>query len=362
MTARSAIAAAALWLAAACTTTTGVVREEGAPDARSYHEPQDPAVQSAWGRASAAVRRGEFAAALPDLREVVERAATFVPGHLAYQDAALALGGDAEAAMRAKYAGLPDDGPVAAYTKARLLGTSYERGQALERLIKAHPSFAWGHLSLARARRGQGQLLVAADVLRTALRLDDRLDEARVERAEVLDELGRYEEAAAEYEAYLARVPADLAATRDCAAMMIYRIIRIDRALELLDRLDAAFPGDLELRMHRGAAMMRSKRPAEAAPHFLAVLEADPKASRAALNLGLLYYDTLARDDAGKRRYWPKARAAFRYFLALGNPQDGQEAFERTFAVPYRLGVIHDLLGGGDDAAPVRLDDLRPSD
>jgi len=347
----------ALMALAAC--ASGPVRSGDEVDPAVYRVTQDPEGRAAWQRAQRALARDDVAAALPDLRLAVTRLPDHVRAHLAYQDAALAQGGEAAALMRTFYDELPArPSPVPAYVKARLFDTSYAKGQALLEILDAYPSFGWAHLSLGRIRRGQGQLLVAVDAFRVAFVEDSSLHAARLERGEALAELGRLAEAAVDYEAYIDTRPEDWVAMREYVTMLIYRLTRIDRALQLLDRLDAAFPGDVELWMHRGAALWRALRPREALPHYLAALEQDAGAARAALDIGLIYYDALPRNEEERRIWWPRARAAFRLFLQLPESGDGQEAFERALAVPYRLGVIEDLLGP-DPGGEVTLDDLR---
>ena len=58
----------------------------------------------------------------------------------------------------------------------------------------------------------------------------------------------------------------------------------------------------------------------------------DWRNARAALNVGLLYYEIVPKDDAGRDRFWPGARAAFRMFLANTAASDGYEQFERADA------------------------------
>ena len=76
------------------------------------------------------------------------------------------------------------------------------------------------------------------------------------------------------------------------------------------------------------------------------------KRARAALNIGLLYYEVAPRNDAERQLYWPKARAAFRLFLERVQPADGHEQFERTLGVPFRLERIAELLGPAPVAGP----------
>lgn len=354
----AATAAGLLWLGSC---NTGPVRPINAVDPRVYNEVAE-AAKADWERAREALAIGDVETAWPLLSVVVQQSPDFVRGHIAYQDAAMAIGGEAEAEMRRYYRFLmPErDSPVVPYVRERLAETSYTQGQALEKIIAEDPSFGWAHLSLGRLRRSQGQLLFAVDAFRAAHFHDPSLQEARLERAEALADLGRFVEAAVDYEAYFEQVPRDFDAMRQYASMLIYSLPRIDRALQLLDRLDAAFPGDPDLRMHRAAALWRAFRFREALSNYVAVLEADPAAARAALNIGLIYYDAMPQNasEAERRVWWPRARAAFRYFLTLEGSGDGHEAFERSLAVPFRLGVIEDLLGPAPPRA-VTIDDLR---
>ena len=339
---------------------TAPVRIENAIDPKVYRTCTERDAQGAWQRAVQALARRDDASALPDLRLCVERCKDFVPAHLAYQDVARRLGGDAQRAMQTFYLGGPENpATVATYLRARLADTSYAQCNALDAILVKDPSFAWAHVSRARVTRRQGRLLQALDMFAQAALYDPEMHEAHLERAQVLTELGRDEEAAVEYRAYLRGVPDDAPAQHAFASLLLYRLGRIDEAIEILTALEKQDPGALPLRMDRAAAEWLAGRPREAVERYLAVLADDPRAARAALNVGMLYYEVLPKDDIQRNVFWPKARAAFRLFLGTSvQPADGHEQFEKTLAVPYRLGVIDAKLG----AAPpkdVTIDDLR---
>jgi tetratricopeptide (TPR) repeat protein len=347
---------------------TGPVRADNAVDPRIYAACQDPEGAAAWQRAQSALLRGDDAAALPDLRACAERCPLLVRAHRTYQDVARRIGGDAERAMVAFYLGDRSgtvDSEVDAtgaptvrdYLRARLADTSYAQSNALQAMLARDPSFAWAHLSLARVNRRQGRLLQAVDMFGAAIVNDASLHEARLERAQVLAELGREEEAAVDYRAYLRGRPDDEDAMHAFVTLLLYRLERTDEALALLDQLEQLHPGSTSLRMDRAAAMWRAKQLREAVEMYLGVLREEPRRARAALNIGYLYYEVLGRDEVSRRRFWPAARAAFRMYLELAQPTDGHEQFERTLAVPYRLEVIAELLGP-DDRDAVSLDQL----
>lgn len=347
---------AAAVAAAAC--SLGPQRGDDAVDPAVYATCQDADGAAAWQAAQAALSRGDDDAALAALRDATARCPDLVRAHVAYQDLAQRLGGDAERAMLAFYLqAAPRPSPVAAYLRARLAETSYAQSNELEAILAKDPSFAWAHLSHARVTRRQGRLLPALDMFAKAMVNDPQLHEARRERAQVLVELGRDEEAAVDYKAYLQRRPDDLETTRDYVALLLYRLSRVDEAIELLDRLQAAAPEDATLRMDRAAALWRARRHREAVDLYLAILREAPDTARAALNVGLLYHEIVPRSEADRRRYWPRARAAFRWFLDRCEPADGHEQFERTLGVPFRMQQIAALLGP-EPLLPVSLDDL----
>lgn len=339
--------------------TGGPQRRDDAIDPAVYAACQDPEGQAAWQRAREALASGEDARALPDLITATRRCPDLVRAHLAYQDVARRLGGDTSQAMVDFYVGMPEGAsPVPAYCKARLAETSYAQNNALAAILAKDPSFAWAHLSQARVTRRQGRLLPALDMYAAAIVNDPELHEARRERAQVLAELGREQEAAVDYKAYLEHCPDDIGAVRDYVWLLLYRLGRTDEALPLLAILEQKLPGDLTVRMDRAAALWRANRLRESVEAYCAILADAPQTARAALNIGLLYYEIVPRNDAERRLYWPRARAAFRWFLEAGEPQDGHEQFERTLGVPFRLQRIAELLGP-EPLEAVRIDDLR---
>ncbi|MCA8966818.1 MAG: tetratricopeptide repeat protein, partial [Planctomycetes bacterium] len=349
-------AAAALLLLAACESTPN--RLDTGSDVDRYSRLDDPQGSAAYASAMAALARGDRAAALVGLRKTVELCPEHVRAHRLYQDVARELGGEAAAAMMAYYRQLPvpearaGGSPVPAYLQARLADTSYAQGNALAELLRRHPGFAWGHLSAGRVSRRQGRLLQALDSFSSASTYDPRLPEARLERGQVLAELGRYEESAREYEAYLGLAPDDDASTRAYIDLLIYHLSRLDRALELLRPMLAAAPKDVELNMQMAAIDWLGKRPRQALDGYLEILVDHPTHARALLNIGLLYYEVLPRDAEAQRRLWPQAAIAFQWFLQSDEPQDGHEQFERTVAVPYRLARIAEVLGAAATQAP----------
>lgn len=356
---RAPIAAAiAAVLLAGCGAPASVLTER--QDPKRFEQCTDPEGAAAMEQAMQLLQEGADAAAIEPLRRVVERCPDLVRGHRYYQDTALALGGQPAAEMRRYYTALPEDAasPVRQYAKARLLESSYAKKQALDRLLRGHPEFAWGHLALARLYRSSGRLEDAIESFRRVVARYPDLYDAHLELAETLVEAGRPAEARLPYENYLRAVPNDRSSIRAFAQLLIYRLGNGKDALPWLEQLLRDDPRDEAALMDQAAARWRIGDPEGALQQYLRVLEMRPDLARAALNVGYLHYDVLAQNESDRREHWPKARAAFRLFLQLVQPDDGHEYFEELLAVPYRLKQIEDLLGPGDGQPP-RLSDLR---
>lgn len=334
---RTALVFVAVSLAACQSAPPGAGPQDAAPP---------PGVADAYQRAVLAARGNQFAGALEAVRQVVDRAPDWLPGHWLHQDVARQLGGAAEQAMRDFYAGFRPRTPlVESLCRARLLPTAYERDRALRAVLAQHPGSAFAHQSLARNLHAEGRFLAAADAYEQALRADPKRFDARRERAEVLVEIGRWDEAAAEFQTYLDAVPEDDPARRALTTLLLYRLGRLDQAKRNLDVLEARLPDDIDLWMDRAAALWLGGEPLRALAKYRAVLERRPDTPRALWNVGLLYFEELGKQPAARARYWPAARAAFTLFLQGPLPQDGFDQFERAVAVPVRLQRIQQVLG-----------------
>lgn len=347
-------------LLAACSAPMPV--PEPAQDPARYETCKDADGQRAYAEALACLQGGREAAALPRLRETIERCPECVPAHRYYQETARHLGPDAVAAMEAYYRNLPDDpkSPVPAYMKAALQPIEYLRVEALDKLLAAYPGFAWGHLSLARVRRGLPipQLAEAAESYRRALALHPGLLEAYVELAETLVELGQYEAALPCYENYLRAMPNDRATVRAVVQLLLYRLARQEAARPWIARLLAEDPEDVAALMDLAAADWRANRLEQALAGYLRALQLAPTNARAAIDIANMHYDAFGDDEPSRRTHWPKARKAYQLYLRCVRPEDGQDYFEKMLAVPYRLQEIDKLLGP-DRGGPATIDDLR---
>lgn len=337
-----------------------VMLGEAPQDPRRYETCEDPVARERYEAALERLQADDEQAALPLLEEVVRRCPDNVLAMGYYQDAALHLGGDAERAMRSHYESLPADAasPVPAFAKARLLASNFARKGAIESILERHPEFAYAWMAQGRLLRGIGRLPDAVASFQNAIARHPRLLAAHLEMAECLAESGREREAQSSYENYLRAAPNDRATVRAYVQLALYRNGNAEAARPWVERLLAEDPQDESVRMDLAACDWRSGRLAEALDGYLRALERRPENARALLNIGYLHFDAFARSDEARRVHWPKARAAFVLFLQTVRPADGYDYFERSFAVPFRMKQIDELLGPASAASPT-LADLR---
>lgn len=350
-----------LWLCAACEVVPTGMPSQGRDPLR-YETCGDKESQQAYDRASVLLQSGEEREALPFLRMVIERCPDHVVAHRQYQEAAQHLRAEAEVAMRSYYRLLPDrpDSPVPAYLKAALLLTDFERAQALAKIIEHDNNFPFAHCSLARVQRRIGRLQEAADSYQRALALHRKWVEVYAELADTYVELGQYEAAAAAYDNSLRAAPDDRTNMRAYAQVLLYRLGRTSEAQALILRLQQLDPSDAATKLDFAACEWFSGNHDAAAAAYVEVLtmaQASPQLqARAAINIGNLHYDKFDKEGADRptrELSGRKARKAYLLFLRFIRPEDGQDQFERMFAVPFRLRAIDQLLGPDDGLPPV---------
>ncbi|MEY3160420.1 MAG: hypothetical protein RIT25_411 [Planctomycetota bacterium] len=335
------------FLALACTLALCLGTAVVAQDVKRYEECPDPLGAAMLAEARDHLAAGRLQDALPLLARVVERCPECVPAHLLYQDTALRLGGAAVEALRRDYERLqdPPKSVVVSYARIRLLPTSYDRLKALDAVIRRDKGFWYAHHSKARQLRNAGLLAGALDSWRNAVSANPDFLPAWREMGEVHAELGNTSEACRAYENYLRGAPDDAEAVASYVHLLVYKAGRPAEAFPWIQRLVDRDPLKPEYGMDRAAALWLTGKPREALDLYLGVLEREPLASRAALNIGFLCYEALAGgNDAGRLRWWPVAREAMRYYLKLVRAEDAVDFMERYFAVPFRLEEIDAFL------------------
>ena len=221
---------------------------------------------------------------------------------------------------------LPDE-PLTACWRARLLDTAgkhEEAAQACRDILAAHPRFAMARLLLAQSQQRNGK---TAEAIQS---LDEALNEAppelaagiQLQRAKLLVELGRLDEAIAAYQAVI--TPPALAAVAcnelawlylmkrndpDSALPVARQAVKLspndpaildtlgwvfyvkgqnDEALDMLRKAKAGLPGNPTIRYHLGLALLKIGRKDDARTELteaLAISKDFPEAADAAARL-----------------------------------------------------------------------------
>lgn len=315
-------------------------------------------------RARTAIARGDYAAALEPLRQVLVRCPEHVRTHLLYVETAETLQRLADEAaspaldLLAEVRGFyeNDDGvsPVWPYMRARLAEHDAHREDLLLEALRRDPSFYWAHLSQARIKRWHDRPAKALEAIDKGLAARPDFAEARLERAEVLVELGRFDEAGLEYDNYLRRRPYDRSVTQAYARLLIYSLESSERADALVSKLLEDDPEDVDAIMDKAAVEWRAGRPSRAVELYRQVLELDPTQARAVLNLANLYYDVLWRQsgEASRQAAWDRARKAYLYYLRMNRRDDRYDFWDYHLSVPFRLHEIEQEFGAYEGPPP----------
>ncbi|MBI5850705.1 MAG: tetratricopeptide repeat protein [Planctomycetes bacterium] len=334
--------------------------EQLAPSADEYETCDG---RSGWEEEFAA-RRGDPSGLREYLIATIRRCPDLMPAHLELL-AMVGADGAHDPAVLDFYATWSGrlGSPVPNFVKARMARNDRDRLEALEAALALDPSFYFAYLDLAEVWARSDRFAKVVDAYEKASRAKPGSWRAQLGLARSLHQIGRTEDAAAAFAIAMPVIPDDAPelhdASREYAAMLVYELERPDAAIVWLDRLLARAPDDVGLIMDRAAACWRSGERDRAVALYRRVLELDPQEVRAALNIGNLYFGRPGRAESEKRRDWPAARVAYRYFLAHATDGDAFDVTDRTVSVPLRLRLIDELLGALPAGTPTpRVGDL----
>lgn len=354
----SSVVAALLLLssAASCVSMSSI-----APASDLYERCDDEAAIEALAAARQSIALGDDARAVPQLRDVVSRCPSFVPGHLLYQDCAIRIGGSAERAMREYYAESSDDSasPVGPFVRSRLAVDDATRVELLDLALRRDRSFYYAYEAKAALWRRLHRSAQALEMLQDAVAAKADFAPANLALAEVLEDLGRGAESRTYYENYVRLQPGDRDAKKSFVELLVYQL-RVPRdASPVIGELLELDPDDVEVLMDAAAVAWLTGDVDRAAAMYRDILVREPTQTRAALNLANLLFEALpARDPSRRLEHWSRARKAYRYVAELNDPKGLFDAFDRYFLVDYRLAQIDAELGADPTGGPVRVEEL----
>lgn len=329
--------------------------EQLAPIADGYDQCGD---RGRW-EAELLQRRAEESQARAFLIETIGRCPDFVPAHLALTELGRAEDGTPNPAVVEFYAGWKGrpGSPLPEFVRARLARNDRDRLEALESAIARDASFYYAYLDLAEVWERSDRIAKVVDAYDKASRAKPDSWRAQLGLARALAQIGRAEDAAGAYAKALEGMPSAepgfATAAREYAAMLVYELRRPAAAALWLDRLLANRPDEIGLLMDRAAAYWLAGERDRAVSLYRRVLELEPKEARAALNIGNLFFERPERSLEEKRRDWPSARRAYRYFLAHAEDGDDYDVTDRVVTVPLRLRLIDEALGALPPGSPV---------
>ncbi|MEZ5964930.1 MAG: tetratricopeptide repeat protein [Planctomycetota bacterium] len=320
-----------------------------------YEACTDPAFVEAVGKARALLDERKEADALPWLQKAAAAGLDHVPTQRLYQETALKLGGEAEAQMRAFYADMPDRprSPVVPFCRARLAEDDHTRLGLLSEALARDPSFYFAHLATARINHDLGRLDLALEAMERALAARPRHLESNLEMALVLIDLGRFAQAEPYLGNYVAARPEDRLAAKTYAQLLLYRLDRVRQAAPVLERLQRENAEDPDVIMDLAAIAWRQGRFDDAVAGYHEVLRLDATMTRAALNLGNLYWERgRSSDGEARAAAWRKALKAYEYCVAANRGEGLHDTLDIMFALPYRMDLIAQAIGPSDMASP----------
>lgn len=313
-------------------------------------------------RARQLIVSDEHEQAVEELRLSLAACPDRVRTHLLYVEEVRRLAGtaagDVAAAEMLDYYREADDqvSPVWPYMRACLAAHDAVREDWLEKAIERDERFYWAYLSLARLWRGHGRSSRALTELTKALDAHPSFVEARLELAEVLAEVGRYEQSAEEFDNFLRQRPGNRAVLPYYSRLLIYELGQTDKALPIVQSRLEDDPENVDALMDMAAIAWREGDLEAAVERYREVLRLDPHHELAVLNLGNLHYDILwvGSSSPTQSESWALARKAYRYYLEMtrDRSQDRFDFWDHHFAVPARLREIDELLGPDSSAMP----------
>ncbi len=228
------------------------------------------------------------------------------------------------------------------------------RVDLIHKALKANPNHYLAMVLEAEELWRRGENRKASNLLKRSVALSPTLAESWLLLARLSLERGSVRLPRKHLETYLSLRPLDRNVRKNLVRLLVHELNDGDAALGHLKDLLSADPKDLESLMHLGAAWWRKGEYAKAAGIYLRILELNPGETRAALNLGNLYFEAYKKPAL--------AWKAYHYLMALPPSDDPFAIMGQKLFVPTRLKKIEKILRENKlpiPKLPKNLDDLR---
>ncbi len=232
-----------------------------------------------------------------------------------------------------------------------------KRVDLIHQVLKVSPNHYLAMVLEAEELWRRGENRKASNLLKASVALSPTLAESWLLLARLSLERGSIRLPRKHLETYLSLRPLDRNVRKNLVRLLVHELNDGDAALGHLKDLLAADPKDLESLMHLGAAWWRKGEYPKAAGIYLRILELNPGETRAALNLGNLYFEAYKKPSL--------AWKAYHYLMELSPSDDPFGIMSQKLFVPTRLKKIEKMLK--DKKLPIpdlpkNLDDLRVPD
>ncbi|GEM_PF-2770133 len=229
-----------------------------------------------------------------------------------------------------------------------------QRADLIHKALKANPKHYFAIVLQAEELWRRGETRKASNLLKTSVALSPTLAESWLLLARLSLERGSVRLPRKHLETYLSLRPLDRNVRKNLVRLLVHELNDGDAALGHLKDLLAADPKDIESLMHLGAARWRKGQYAKAAAIYLRILRLNPGETRAALNLGNLYFEAYKKPVL--------AWKAYQYLLGLPPSDDPFAIMSQKLFVPTRLKKIEKIFKEKKRPLPTlpkSLEDLR---
>ncbi|HHI80127.1 MAG TPA: tetratricopeptide repeat protein [Planctomycetes bacterium] len=241
---------------------------------------------------------------------------------------------------KALYQGLESKDPLVLgnlyFARALFSQDRDERASLIHKALKANPKHYFAMVLEGEELWRKGETRQASNLLKASVALSPTLAESWLLLARISLERGSVRLPRKHLETYLALRPLDRNVRKNLVRLLVHELNDGDAAIRELKDLLEADPKDVEALMHLGAAWWRKKDYHKAAEIYLRILTLNPGETRAALNLGNLYYEAYPQPVL--------AWKAYHYLMSLPPSDDPFGIMSQKLFVPTRLKKIEQIL------------------